>query len=87
MKVALSNVTSGTNTSAINDNFTIIQDALNNGVFWRSNPVGEPNQIVGTVLDANNNLIINAIIIPPQSPAGLPIGAIYNDGGVIKAVT
>lgn len=61
MKVALSNVTSGTNVSAINDNFTKIQDALNNGTLWRDNPVGEPNQMIGSTLDANQNDVINIL--------------------------
>lgn len=61
MKVALSNVTSGTNVSAINDNFTLIQDALNNGALWRTNPVGEPNQMTN-LLDMNANRIVN---LPP----------------------
>lgn len=86
MKVALSNVTSGTNVSAINDNFTLIQNALNNGILWRLNPIGEPNQMQN-LIDMNNNQIINVVIIIPSSPSGLPVGAIYNEGGIVKAVT
>lgn len=86
MKVALSNVTSGSNTSAINDNFTQIQNALNDGTLWRDNPPGEPNQMQN-LIDMNNNQIINVVIIIPSSSAGLPIGAIYNEGGIVKAVT
>lgn len=58
MKVNLSNITSGTNTSTINDNFTQIGNALNNGTLWRLNPVGEPNQMQN-LLDMNANRIIN----------------------------
>ena len=58
MKVALSNVTNGTNVSAINDNFAQIQDALNLGTLWRDNPVGEPNQMIN-LLDMNGNRLIN----------------------------
>lgn len=74
MKVALSNITSGTNTSAINDNFTQIQDALNNGALWRTNPIGEPNQMTN-LLDMNQNRIIN-----------LPQPASDNDAARLKDI-
>lgn len=87
MKVTLSNVTTGQNVSVINGNFSLIEDALNNGAFWRNNPVGEPNQLVGSNLDMNMNRIINCVIIIPSSASGLPSGAIYNDGsGFVRVV-
>lgn len=58
MKTSLTTITNSQNTSAINDNFAKIQDALNNGVLWRENPVGEANQM-GNLLDMNGGSIVN----------------------------
>lgn len=86
MKVHLSNITSGANTSAINDNFAQIGDALNNKALYRDNPIGEPNQMIN-LLDMNGNKIINVVVIIPSSPSGLPSGALYSDGsGFAKVV-
>lgn len=59
MKIVLNDTMSGYNLSAINDNFTKIQDTFNNDVLYRDNPEGEPNQMIGTTLDMNGNPIIN----------------------------
>ena len=85
-KIEISDMASGYNLQKINDNFQTIADAINNGVLWRSNPIGEPNQMVLTNLDMNNNTIVNAVIILPTSPSGLPTGALWNDNGVVKIV-
>lgn len=58
MKTALTTITNNQNVSAINDNFTKIADALNNGVLWRGNPIGEPNQM-GNLQDMDGHSIIN----------------------------
>ena len=57
-KITLSEVLSGFNLSKINENFTKIAEALNNKVFWRNNPTGEPNQLESD-LDANGKKIYN----------------------------
>lgn len=59
MKVVLNDVSSGFNLQLINDNFQKIASELNNKVLYRDNPQGEPNQMVGTLLDMNNNKIVN----------------------------
>lgn len=84
-KVNLLTVTNGQNISAINQNFAIIADALNNGTLWRDNPVGEPNNLENNI-DANGFQIFNVALIVPNSNAGLPVGAIYNDNGILKVV-
>src|SRR6187402_1218628 len=58
MKVVLSKPTSGFNLAAINDNFTKIEQEFQNKVFYRDNPVGEPNTLESDV-DANNQDIYN----------------------------
>lgn len=57
-KVTVTTVTTGTNVSAINDNFSTLANAINNMVLARANPVGEPNQMMN-LLDMNSNSIIN----------------------------
>lgn len=85
MKTSLTTITNAQNVSAINDNFSKIQDALNNGVLWRENPVGEANQMEN-LLDMNGNRVINVVLVIPASPAGLPSGAIWNDSGTVRVV-
>lgn len=58
-KINLVSTAGGFNLSAINQNLQNIMAALNNGVLWRNNPPGEPNQMVNTNLDMNGNRIIN----------------------------
>lgn len=84
-KLILSDVAAGYNLQKINDNFDKIQDALNNGVLWRENPVGEANQMEN-LLDMNGNRVINVVLVIPASPAGLPSGAIWNDSGTVRVV-
>lgn len=57
-KINLTTVTGGFNLSSINRNFEKVQDALNDKVLYRDNPVGEPNQMVSP-LDMNGNRIYN----------------------------
>lgn len=64
-KVELNTVTNAQNISTINDNFTKIEDALNNKVLFRDNPAGEPNALV-TDVDANSKRIYN--LPQPISP-------------------
>lgn len=59
MKTTLTTITNAQNVSAINDNFSKVQDALNNGTLWRDNPVGEANQM-DNVIDMNGFDILNA---------------------------
>lgn len=84
-KVNLVTITNGQNVSAINQNFATIADALNNGTLWRDTPIGEPNNLENNI-DANGFQIFNVALIVPNSSAGLPVGAIYNDGGILKVV-
>jgi hypothetical protein len=58
MKLNLTNVLSGFNLAAINDNFTKIAQELQTKVMYRNNPVGEPNA-VETDIDMNGKRIIN----------------------------
>lgn len=59
MKTVLGNVASGFNVSRINNNFDIVEDALNTKVLWRDNPTGEPNTMEQE-LDMNGHSIYNA---------------------------
>lgn len=59
MKTVLGNVASGFNVSRINNNFDIVEDALNTKVLWRDNPTGEPNTMEQE-LDMNGHDIYNA---------------------------
>lgn len=75
-KITFADTASGYNLQAINQNFTKIAAALNNGVLWRMNPKGEPNQMVLSNLDMNFNRILN-----------LPIPINENDPARLKDVT
>lgn len=57
-KINLVPVTSVFNVLAINENNRKIAEALNQGVFWRKNPVGEPNELFNN-LDMNGWRIYN----------------------------
>lgn len=57
-KIDLSTISSGYNLSKINENFQKVEDALNNEVLYRDNPVGE-NNALQTDVDANNKRILN----------------------------
>lgn len=50
----------------LDGNFSAIEEALNNAVLYRANPVGEPNQ-VEQELDMNSNDINNAGTVNAQS--------------------
>lgn len=56
-KLTLSNASA---LAGINNNFKLIQDELNNKVFYRVNPIGEPNSLNNTNIDLNNNNLFNA---------------------------
>lgn len=57
-KIVLNDITSSQNVSNINNNFSEIENQLNNKVLYRDNPFGEPNHMENT-LDMNSNRIIN----------------------------
>ena len=57
-KITLSDVNSGYNLSAINENFQALEDELNNKVLYRNNPEGEPN-VCSSDLDLNGNSLLN----------------------------
>lgn len=88
MKIALSDTASGYNLQKINDNFQMLQNALNNDVLWRDNPVGEPNQMIGSNLDMNGNTILNLslqnyINDAAAAAGGIAIGQFYRNGSVV----
>lgn len=58
MKITLNDVTSIDSITTINDNFDKIEQALQNQVLYRNNPVGEPNTIE-TPLDLNGQDVLN----------------------------
>lgn len=58
MKLDLATILSGFNLSKINNNFTDIENELQDKVLYRDNPVGEPNAMEN-VIDMNSNKIIN----------------------------
>ena len=68
-KIDLSTISSGYNLSKINENFQKVEDALNNEVLYRDNPVGE-NNALQTDVDANNKRILN---LPDPVSASEPI--------------
>jgi len=57
-KIVLNDVTNLNTLSVINDNFDKIETELQNKVFYRNNPTGEPNSLSNDV-DANGNSIYN----------------------------
>lgn len=57
-KVVLPPVTGGNNIQRMNDNFSLIADALNNGALWRDNPEDEPNEMIND-LDMNGQRVYN----------------------------
>lgn len=57
-KIDLVPITGAQNLSAINDNFQKVNDALNDRVLYRDNPIGEPNQ-VKTDVDMDGRHIYN----------------------------
>ena len=80
-KVVVVPVTGAQNLSAINENFQTLADTLNNRVFFRDNPVGEPNQVI-TDVDMNGQRIYN--LPQPISPSE-PVR--YQDLGDITVLT
>jgi hypothetical protein len=58
MKLNLASILSGFNLNKINNNFTAIENELQDKVLYRDNPVGEPNAMEN-VIDMNSNKIIN----------------------------
>lgn len=70
-KIVLPSVTGANNQSILNDNFRKIEDALNEGVLWRSPPTGEDNSVERDV-DFNNKRIYNLPKpIEPHEPVRL----------------
>ena len=60
-KIILTDVATGSS-NQINNNFSKIEDALNDSVLYRKNPIGTPNQMESD-LDMNSNDILNAGVI------------------------
>lgn len=58
MKIVLNDVVSGSNVTTINSNFDKIEDALNNKVLYRDNPLNEVN-VMKNNLDMNGYRIYN----------------------------
>ena len=58
-KITLPPINAGISSQAkINENFASIEDALNNKVLYRNNPIGEPNALESS-LDFNSNSLVN----------------------------
>lgn len=58
MKITLNDVTNIDSITTINDNFDKIEQALQNQVLYRNNPVGEPNT-VESAIDLNGQDLLN----------------------------
>lgn len=67
-KIVLDEVTSTTQVSKINENFTKLETALNDKVLYRDNPSGEPNTLV-TDVDVNGMKLYNLPAPTLQSQA------------------
>lgn len=72
-KIVLADTISGYNLQVINNNFDMIEAALNNKVLYRDNPDGEPNSMADP-LDMNGQRIINL-----PAPGGLNDAARMQD--------
>lgn len=81
-KVSVSPITNGQNLSAINQNFSTLADALNDGALWRQNPPVEPNQMLND-LDMNGKNVLNVGLIDAQD---FTIAGSSFDEGVIETV-
>lgn len=57
-KVVVQDIRGGYNISAVNNNFQIVADALNDKVLWRDNVPGEPNEMLND-LDMNGKRVYN----------------------------
>lgn len=70
-KVVLSPIQSGFALSKINDNFTKLQNELNNKVLYRDNPVGEPNAFTSDLdLDGNSIYNVDDLIVNGELTVG-----------------
>lgn len=81
-KVSVSPITNGQNLSAINQNFSTLANALNDGALWRQNPPVEPNQMLND-LDMNGKNVLNVGLIDAQD---FTIAGSSFDEGVIETV-
>lgn len=61
-KITLDTITGGYDLSKINSNFEKLETELNDKVFYRNNPVGEPNTLSND-MDINNYQLFNAASI------------------------
>ena len=76
-KIELVSVTNPDRLTSINANFQKIETTLNDKVFYRDNPVGEPNQLL-TDLDVNGKRILNlAAPLNGNDPARLQLSLIH----------
>lgn len=57
-KIVLDEVTNSNNISKINENFTKLETALNTQIYYRDNPLGEPNTL-NTDVDVNGKAVYN----------------------------
>ena len=64
---------------AYNENFRRIQEEFQNKVFYRDNPIGEPNSLAN-IIDMNGNSITNAASISTDTLVvrGTDIGTLVN---------
>lgn len=71
-KVTLPDLVAGFNSAAsINTILQAIEDALNNNILWRDNPVGESNEMLND-FDMNGNQILNLPVpVDPNDPVRL----------------
>ncbi len=88
-KIVLDDVTNSNNITKINENFSKIETELQDKVFYRNNPVGEPNSVDnnidmnGNTLFNIGNLDVNGISINgvPIVPTGTVVSPIPNPTG------
>ena len=57
-KITLNSIVKSTDVTSINDNFKKLETLINNQIYFRDNPAGEPNQLK-TDLDTNGKRIFN----------------------------
>lgn len=82
-KVVVTPVTSGNNTSSINNNFATLAAALNDGALWRDNPPSTANQVENDI-DMNGNNLLNVGLIDAED---FTIGGSSLDQGLVATVT
>lgn len=76
MKLTLASTGSGYDLTPLNNNFTLLEQELQNNILYRDNPAGEPNQMEQS-LDMNSNTVYN---LPDalESSQAVPFGQLNN---------